>query len=812
MSPKRSKQRKTQKQRKSSREESSRSSVPIIWLVAIGLLLAGVGGVSAWWFASSPTIDATLQPTATSTTLGKAQPPALKIQCPFDGSLFPAEIAPTRFVWRDKTDQVDRWKILIEFADGAPMQFTANTCEWTPPEDAWNEIKQRSLDAKAHVAVYGIDSKDPENTLSEDHVSISTSRDEVGAPIFYREVNLPFAEAVKDPGAHIRWRFGSIANCEQPPVVLDKMPLCGNCHSFSSDGKTLGMDVDYGSDKGSYVLSPVSQEMTFDDPKIITWSDYKPEADEETLGLLSQVSPDGRYVISTVKDASVFAPLDDLEFSQLFFPVRGILAFYDLQNKTFHALPGADDPNFVQSNPAWSPDGKHIVFARHESCELKVTKKGHGLIKREDVRDFIDHKEEFQFDLWRIPFNDGKGGTPKPLLGASNNEMSNYFPKYSPDGKWIVFCQAKSFMLLQPDSELFLIPAEGGEARRLNCNTNRMNSWHSWSPNGKWMVFSSKTLSPYTQLFLTHFDEAGRTTPPVVLSHFTSDQMAANIPEFVNTSDDAIAQISQNFIDEYALVKEGKSCIFDGEYELAIQAFERALAENPEYAEARLCLGDVYLRLNKIQQAKDQIAIILDANPDNGRAHVLHGSILERTGEFSKAAEAYRSAIKAVPDSAPAYHALGVLSVQMGKTNEGKEHLIQASRLDPEFASPYVALARVLLLEQKVDQAETLYRKALRRDPESSAALAGLAVTLLNPLDITPEDAKQALRLSTQAYKFTGGKDPSTLLVHAQALAENGLVHEAFEISKTALMISQQTGDRQNASSARLLLNELQRL
>ena len=82
-------------------------------------------------------------------------------------------------------------------------------------------------------------------------------------------------------------------------------------------------------------------------------------------------------------------------------------------------------------------------------------------------------------------FNDGKGGTPEPLEGASNNGMSNYFPKFSPDGKWIVFCRAKSFMLLQPDSALYIIPAEGGEARRLACNTRRMNSWHSWSPNSK---------------------------------------------------------------------------------------------------------------------------------------------------------------------------------------------------------------------------------------------------------------------------------------------------------------------------------------
>ena len=36
------------------------------------------------------------------------------------------------------------------------------------------------------------------------------------------------------------------------------------------------------------------------------------------------------------------------------------------------ALPGADDPNLVQSNPAWSPDGKYIVFARTAAYTLRI--------------------------------------------------------------------------------------------------------------------------------------------------------------------------------------------------------------------------------------------------------------------------------------------------------------------------------------------------------------------------------------------------------------------------------------------------------
>src|SRR5208283_2496076 len=117
-----------------------------------------------------------------------------------------------------------------------------------------------------------------------------------------------------------------------------------------------------------------------------------------------------------------------------------------------------------------------------------------------------------------IPFNLGKGGKAEPLAGAFNNGQSNFFPKYSPDGKWIVFCKAKSFMLLQPDSQLYILPAGGGEARRLRANLPLLNSWHSWSPNGKWLVFSSKVNGPYTQLFLTHIDSRGESTPPVVLN------------------------------------------------------------------------------------------------------------------------------------------------------------------------------------------------------------------------------------------------------------------------------------------------------
>ena len=78
---------------------------------------------------------------------------------------------------------------------------------------------------------------------------------------------LPFIDAVQDP-SRIRWRYGAIDSETAPPIVLENLPVCGNCHSFSGDGSVLGLDVDYGNDKGGYAVLPVEEQMVMNDEKI----------------------------------------------------------------------------------------------------------------------------------------------------------------------------------------------------------------------------------------------------------------------------------------------------------------------------------------------------------------------------------------------------------------------------------------------------------------------------------------------------------------------------------------------------------------
>ncbi|MFB0524478.1 MAG: tetratricopeptide repeat protein [Phycisphaerae bacterium] len=658
----------------------------------------------------------------------------LTISYPFDGTLFPPEIVSPTFHWKDSNSRSNTWLITVKFqGDKGRMNFLTHRPQWKPEPRDWQMIKRRSLEKQAEVTILGVNRRAPAKILSGSRISIKTSKDEVGAPLFYREVNLPFVDAVKDP-SHIRWRFGSISSEQQPPVILENLPVCGNCHSFCKSARTLAMDVDYANSKGSYVITRVAEQMVLATSDIITWNDYRREDGEQTFGLLSQISPDGRYVVSTVKDKSVFVPMPPLAFSQLFFPIKGILCVYDTRTHTFRSQPGADDPQYVQSNPTWSPDGKYIVFARAKAYDLRHTKgKGKVLLTREECKEFTEDGKPFLFDLYRIPFNNGKGGKPEPLKGASNNDMSNFFAKYSPDGKWVVFCKAKSYMLLQPDSELYIIPAEGGEARRLRCNTTRMNSWHSWSPNGKWLVFSSKANSAYTQLYLTHIDEQGHSTPAVLLDNLTAPDRAANIPEFVNAEPSAIKKIREEFLNDYSFVRAGNEFYRHGEADNAIEEYRNALELNPNNVEAHQKLGFLLYNVKGIH--KDAMAHLTKAvrlDQTNARARYDLGMALLHQERFDEAIKHLSTALQFIPHGldkqynlVDMHYNLGNAFLLKGDSRDAAISLSKAVYLDPNHAQARYRLALALADQDKFDQALKHYSKAvkLRPDVDTSPAL-----------------------------------------------------------------------------------------
>ena len=145
---------------------------------------------------------------------------------------------------------------------------------------------------------------------------------------------------------------------------------------------------------------------------------------------MSRISPDGRYVVSTIDDPDAarraggrtledkyyVANFLDYRFLQVFYPTRGILAWYDRVTKQLEPLPGANDPRYVQTGGVWSPDGKYIVFQRAEA-RTPYPPGSELALYANDPRE-----TQIQYDLYRIPFNQGRGGQPEPSAAPPRTE------------------------------------------------------------------------------------------------------------------------------------------------------------------------------------------------------------------------------------------------------------------------------------------------------------------------------------------------------------------------------------------------------
>ncbi len=757
----------------------------------------------------------------------------ISVEYPAEGSLFPPDIVAPLFQWRDLDSEAKAWKIEIEFADRSrpiqvwsggelmklgeldtsltgyvpptltPEQQASHT--WRPDSKIWAEIKKHSVRGPATVKITGYpDERSPE-AVSRGQLHIQTSVDPVGAPIFYRDV--PLIPTSADQGERgvikplpdsllpkIKWQLRYINNTESK-VMMEGLPTCANCHSVSRDGKTLGIDVDGPqNDKGLYGLIPIRKQSSISNDYVIHWSAFTDERAQKRFGFMSQVSPDGRYVITSVSppghsggvvDRLYNGFFSNYGFGQVFFPTRGLLAWYSKETRQLQVLPGADDPNYVQTSAFWSPDGKYLIYSRGPAKDPYSP----GAKRAEYAND--PHETQEQYDLYKIPFNDGKGGKAAPLAGASNNGMSNNFPKVSPDGKWIVFVRNKNGLLMRPDSNLYIVPFAGGKERKLNCNFRVMNSWHSWSPNGRWLVFSSKTPSLYTQMYLTHIDENGNDSPAILVEHATEANRAVNIPEFMNIAPGGLEKIDAPATEFYRLFDVAVQYTDKKLYEQAVPAWRKALELAPEDPRGHNNFGIALFESGHIDEAIVEYRKSIDLNPKSSQTHNNLGSALAEKGRMDEALAEFQKSVELNPDNAGAHVNLGnALASKSGKLDQAIDELNKGVELAPGAPNGQNGLGVALARAGRLDEAAFFLQKAVNLAPQSVDYHYNYGRVLAAKGSL-PDAAAQF----EQAAKLSNMQVPAILEMLAATYSDTGRYSEAVQVATRAIELADQQGD-----------------
>lgn len=685
---------------------------------------------------------------------------AVVVDYPLDDSIFPPDFASPTFWWHDGSQRADRWLVEWSFAERTfsvivpaeakppppgeidprcvsptneppeptPYQKSAKT--WRPPSALWEAVRRHAGASPVEVTIVGWSGEKPEGPLARGRLRITIAKEPVGAPLFYRDVPLmPSATrdgVIKplDQAAQplIQWRLKDVSR-DDSRILLRDMPTCANCHSFSADGKTFGMDVDGpDGDKGAYAIAPVAERVVIDDDRVMSWNDFPGKPKQHmTLGFLSRVSPDGRFVVSTVNERLYVRNFADYRIIQVFYPTAGILAWYDVARGTLQALPGADDARFAHVNPTWSPDGKFLVFMRAPAGDPYDPEKPVAMYAGDP------NETPIRYDLYRIPWNEGRGGAAEPIPGASGDGMSHSFPKISPDGKWLVWTQARNGMLLRPDGKLWIMPLSGGKPRLMRCNTSLMNSWHAFSPNGRWLVFSSKANTPYTQLFLTHIDENGIDSPAILVENTQAANRAANIPEFVNVPYDAFREIVVPAVEHRAhfyrantLAKEGKKSEAIGELEKALEGEDQSWRNYDwKYHDK---LSRLLLEEGKTDEALDHIRKSLAINPANPAMRANLASILFERGDLAEARRELDLALRLAPNDAKAWLNRAAIRLSQGDAEGALADYTRALEIEPGNAAAFSGRGLASWARKDVAGATSDFSRAIALDPRDFTA------------------------------------------------------------------------------------------
>ena len=168
-------------------------------------------------------------------------------------------------------------------------------------------------------------------------------------------------------------------------------------------------------------------------------------------------------------------------------------------------------------------------------------------------------------------------------------------------------------------------------------------------------------------------------------------------------------------------IQKAKNFLDKGDQRASIIELKSALQQSPDNAEARLLLGEIYI---KAQQGKDAEKELLRAQKlgvDEESIKVLLGQALLLQESYERVLNEVTPSSRTSPKNMAKIQQLhGEAQLGLGRLEQGCEQFKQSAQTDPAYVPTYWGLARCAAATKDFDHAKALLEQALKLDARNA--------------------------------------------------------------------------------------------
>lgn len=424
------------------------------------------------------------------------------------GATFPVNIAAPSFIIDEPGSDY-----YAEFGiTGSDPQFGVGSADGAvcPPLAKWHTLLRAAAPGSIYIRVTLRRPDGRAEQLAD--VVCTVSPDSIDPYLVYRLL-YPGYELWNEMGIYQR----SLESYDEVAVVdnRDIQKKCVNCHSFVAGSPDTMM---------LHVRGPGGGTVISRDGKAVKVNPKCPALDNGAT--YPAWHPSGRWIAfsaNNIQQVFHLAGTKTIEVADM----SADMTLYDVSADSAVAVPGLNGPEWMETFPAWAPDGRRLFFTRAATPASGA-----------DI-------DSIRYALCAVSFDPATRtwGEPEVIFDAPARGRSVSFPRVHPSGRWLLFTLADygNFSIWHPEADLWLMDLADGSVRTADpINSPDVDSYHSWSSDGRWVVFSSKRLDGlWARPFIAAFDEAAGTfgvpflLPQADPRFYDAFMRTYNIPELI---------------------------------------------------------------------------------------------------------------------------------------------------------------------------------------------------------------------------------------------------------------------------------------